>query len=270
MRYKDEVHDGEHPGIVDPGIFQRTQALLRRNGATGAAPIRNQFGAILKGLLRCTPCGCSMSPSHTTRNNRRYRYYLCCSAQKKGWNTCPSKSIPAEQIEKFVVDQIRSVGRDPALLREVLLQARTQHEARTAELETEERGLSRDLNSWHKEATRLSVQLKPGDDNSELVGRLAELHERIGTVEGRVKQVREQIKSVTGQLIGEEEATRALSAFDPIWGTLTPREQARVVGLLVGRVEYDGAASKVTVAFHATGIKTLADELAERQEGEVA
>ncbi len=270
VRYKDEVHDGEHPGIVDPGIFQKVQALLRRNGSTGGAPVRNQFGAILKGLLRCTPCGCAMSPSHTTRNNRRYRYYLCGAAQKKGWDTCPSKSIPAEQIEKFVVDQIRCVGRDPALLRDVLTQARNQHEARTAELETEERGLGRDLSAWHKEATRLSVQLKPGEDNGELVGRLADLHERIGMVEGRVRQVREQIKSVTGQLIGGEEATRALSAFDPIWGTLTPREQARVVGLLVERVEYDGGSGKVTVAFHPTGIKTLADELAERQEEQVA
>ena len=51
-----------------------------------------------------------------------------------------------------------------------------------------------------------------------------------------------------------------------VWGTLTPREQARVVGLLVERVEYDGASGKVTVAFHAAGVKALADELAERQE----
>jgi site-specific DNA recombinase len=267
VRYKTEIHDGEHPGIVDPGMFQKVQNLLHRNGTTGGATVRNQFGAILKGLLKCTPCNCSMSPAHTTKKNRRYRYYVCTAAQKKGWDTCPSKSIPAEQIEKFVVEQIRGIGRDPALLREVLSQARVQHAARTAELEVEERGLARDLGAWHKEATRLSTQFKPGEDNGGLAGRLADLHERIAAAEGRVKQVRDQIKSVAGQLIGEADAARALSAFDPIWGTLTPREQARVVGL---RVAYDGAKGKVTVAFHAAGIKTLADELAERQEERVA
>jgi site-specific DNA recombinase len=266
VRYKTEVHDGEHPGIVDPVIHQKVQDLLRRNGMTGGASVRNQFGAILKGILCCRPCGCAMTPAHTTKGNRRYRYYVCCSAQKKGWDTCPSKSIPAEQIERFVVDQIRCIGRDQTLLGEVLGQARTQCEARTTELETEERGLARDLGAWHKEVGRLSAQFKPGEDNGELVGRLADLHERIGLVEGRVKQVREQIKTVTGQIIGEEDATRALSAFDPVWGTLTPREQARVVGLLVDRVVYDGSKQKVTVTFHPTGIKTLADELAERQE----
>src|SRR5436309_4166931 len=35
VRYKDEVHDGEHPAIVDPAVWQRVQALFRRNGVTG-------------------------------------------------------------------------------------------------------------------------------------------------------------------------------------------------------------------------------------------
>jgi site-specific DNA recombinase len=53
------------------------QALLLRNGRTGGAPVRNQFAAILKGLLRCVPCGCAMTPAHTTKGAKRYRYYTC-------------------------------------------------------------------------------------------------------------------------------------------------------------------------------------------------
>jgi site-specific DNA recombinase len=266
VRYKSEVHDGEHPAIVDPGIFHQVQALLRRNGTTGGAPVRNQFGALLKGLLRCSACDCAMTPAHTTKHDRRYRYYLCSSAQKKGWKTCPSKSLPAEQIEAFVLERIRCIGRDPHLLRDVLDQVRAGHEARTAELATEQKGLEKDLSAWHAEVRKLSVQLKPGEDNGELVGRLADLHERIGTVESRVGKVRQQIKEITAELIPEEEAAKALSAFDPVWGTLTPLERARVMGLLVERVEYDGRDGKVTVAFHPTGIKALADELADYTE----
>ena len=266
VRYKDELHDGEHPAIVDPGVFQQVQALLSRNGATGGAPVRNHFGALLKGLIRCAACDCAMSPSHTTRKNRRYRYYVCLAAQKSGWETCPSKSIPAQEIEAFVVERIRCVGRDPELLRSVLAQAREKDKECTSELETEQRGLEKDLSRWHGEVRKLSVQLKPGEDNGELVGRLADLHERIGTVEQRVGKVRGQIKEVTDQLIPEEEATKALAAFDPVWETLTPNEQARVIELLVERVDYDGRDGKVTVAFHPTGIKALADELAERAE----
>src|SRR6202040_4171319 len=98
-----------------------------RHGTTGGAHVRNQFGALLKGLLRCVPCGCAMTPAHTTRGGtRRYRYYVCSNAQKRGWDTCPSKSVPAAQIEQFVVEQIRCVGRDTALLNETVAQARKQ------------------------------------------------------------------------------------------------------------------------------------------------
>jgi site-specific DNA recombinase len=173
VRYKAEVHDGEHPGILDPAVWQQVQALLARNGRTGGAPVRNQFGALLKGLLRCVPCACAMTPSHSTRAGRkRYRYYVCVSAQKRGWHTCPSRSVPAQSIEDLVVGQIRAIGRDPGLLAEVLAQACRQDEARTAELETEGRGLEKDLTTWHREIRRLSAQLRPGEDNGNLIGRL--------------------------------------------------------------------------------------------------
>ena len=42
------------------------------------------------------------------------------------------------------------------------------------------------------------------------------------------------------------------------------------MGLLVEQVQYDGGSGQVTVAFHPAGIKTLADELAERHEEQVA
>ena len=124
VRYKDEVHDGEQPALIAPGVWQRVQALLLRNGRTGGAPVRNQFGALLKGLLRCVPCGCAMTPAHTTKGHYRYRYYVCSAAQKRGWHTCPSKSIPAGEIEKFVVERIRCIGKDPAVWGETLAASR--------------------------------------------------------------------------------------------------------------------------------------------------
>ena len=51
---------------------------------------------------------------------------------------------------------------------------------------------------------------------------------------------------------------------DPqVWDTLSPREQARVIRLLVEQVNYDGEKGTVSVTFHPSGIKVLADEFAE-------
>ncbi len=99
-----------------------------------------------------------------------------------------------------------------------------------------------------------------------MIARLADLQERIGTVEGRVRKLREQIHAVHHQLLDDDEAALAMSIFDPVWGSLTPHEQVRVVHLLVEQVDYDGSKGKVAIAFRPAGIKTLARELADKRE----
>ena len=118
VRYKAEVHRGEHTGIVEPDLFERVQALLRENARTDSEVARTQFGALLTGLLRCVPCACSMPHTHTVKRNTRYRYYVCLHAQKQGWSACPSQSVPAARIERFVIDQVRVLGKDTAWLAE--------------------------------------------------------------------------------------------------------------------------------------------------------
>ena len=160
ITYKDEVHDGEHAAIVDEQVFRRTQQALKHNRITGGREVRNRFGAILKGLIRCVPCGCAMVPTHTVRSGgRRYRYYVCSNAQKRGWHQCPSKSIPAREIEAFVVDQIRCIGQDPALLAETIEETRELAKARVQELEAEKRSLERDLSRHNAELRKLAGKL---------------------------------------------------------------------------------------------------------------
>jgi site-specific DNA recombinase len=120
IKYKHETHPGEHPGIVDVAIFDRVQETLCR-GAPTRTIIRPKFDGLLQGLLRCAPCGCAMVQSRTTRQKtRQYRYYVCSGAQKRGWKTCPSKSVPAGTLEQFVVEQIRGIGADAVIRQQVL------------------------------------------------------------------------------------------------------------------------------------------------------
>src|SRR5262249_10445233 len=190
------VPPAEPPRLAAAGVSRRAQRLAAGHGPPLGPPARNRPGALLKGLLRCAPCGSAMTPSHAAKGGRRYRYYTCVAAQKRGWHTCPSKSIPAGEIEALVVQQVREVGRDPALLRGARAQARQQGQGRAAELEAEGRALEHDLGRWRGELHLLSGQLRPGEDNGPLVARLAELQERVALVAGRVQKVREQIRAV--------------------------------------------------------------------------
>lgn len=261
VRHKDEVFAGEHQGIVEPAVFEQVQSLLRKNHRTGGAEMRNKFGALLKGLLRCSACDCGMAHSHSTKGgSKRYRYYVCLNAQKRGWAACPTKSVSAPEIEKFVVDQIRSIGRDPELVAEVLAQAQQQGERRVDELAEERRGLERDLGQYHREVRGVATSGRTGES---VAGRLADLHERIRGAELRLADIEAELASLNRQTVDEAELTRALAAFDPVWEQLSTREQGRVLQLLIERVEYDGRSGDVSITFHPAGIKTLNAEILE-------
>ena len=85
--YYDEVHDGEQPAIVDQTLWDTVQAVLRENSPNRGRLPRNKNAALLKGLLVCEPCGCAMVPTYTTKKQKRYRYYVCSGAQRRGWDT---------------------------------------------------------------------------------------------------------------------------------------------------------------------------------------
>jgi site-specific DNA recombinase len=128
--YEGQVYEGEHEAIIDPELWQVVQTLLSRNGRSGGhtsgGPRRDE--ALLRGLLTCQACGCGMTPTYTVKETakggrKRYRYYVCHRATKQGRKRCPCPTLPASEIERFVVNEIAAVGRDPAIRDRVLAEA---------------------------------------------------------------------------------------------------------------------------------------------------
>jgi len=263
VNYRGQVYEGEHPAIVSADTWDRAQVLLRKNGRSGNKLVRNKCGALLRGMLYCGPCNAAMIHSHTNKRNRLYRYYVCTGAQKHGWDACPTKSVPAAEIERFVVDQIRRVGKDPSLVAETLRETWRQSQESIDALETERRALERELKRCNAEVRRLAAQAA-GNGDTAATGRLADLQDRIRVAEQRATEIREEALALTRGRVDERELAAALSEFDPVWDSLAPRERTRVVQLLVQRVSYDGGKGTVAVTFHQAGIKTLAEEQASR------
>ncbi len=145
------------------------------------------------------------------------------------------------------------------MVAETIRQAGEQGRKRIAELEVEKRGMERSLRRSNAELRKLTGQL----GNDAVTDRMADIQDRIRSAEQRATQVREELIALGSQLVDEREVARALSLFDPVWDSLTPREQAKVLHLLVERVDYDGEQGTVSVTFHPAGIKTLSQELEE-------
>jgi site-specific DNA recombinase len=259
VKYKQEHHPGEQPAIIDPETWVAVQARLRRNGRNGGSEVRNRFGFTLKGLLHCASCRCAMSPSHSLKNKtKRYRYYVCLTATKQGWQACPAPSLPAGQLENFIAEQIRDIGNDPELRRLTTLEVRERDRERAAALEREIVQIERNLARWEDELREILMHPLSERGGSE-VGLVATLHDRIRAATCRRTELL-QAKIAALRPLDESEIEQALGLFDPVWQSLTAREQGRILQLLIERIDYHSAEGKVAISFRPCGIKSLLDQ----------
>jgi site-specific DNA recombinase len=112
--HKGTSYPGEHEPIIDQKLWEQVRVILRVSPRTRAGIGRAQTPAPLRGLL-FGPDGAAMSPTHTRRSGKLYRYYISQTAMKRG-SGCTVGPVPAGEIERIVLDQVRHLIRSPEVI----------------------------------------------------------------------------------------------------------------------------------------------------------
>ena len=190
--HKGQVYAGEHEAIITRDLWDRVHATLQESPRARANKNRSQGTALLKGLIFGAD-GRAMSPTHTRRRGRLYRYYVSQSVLKGTEDGADGiiRRVSAAEIETAVVNQVRALLRQPEIV----------------------------VGTW----------LAGRDDAPDLT---------------------------------ETEVRDALHELDPLWDELFPAERARIVRLLVERVEV--APNGADVRLKVDGLASLARDLGPR------
>lgn len=165
VEHKGEIHDGQHKAIISKQVWEEAHVILSESPRKRAAITRAKTPALLKGIIY-GPDGAAMSPHHTRKAQKLYRYYVSQTVLKHGAGSCPVGRIPAERIEALVILKMREM----------------------------------------LEATDFIV--------------------------GAWRHAKKQDPAVSEELVRS-----ALRKFTDMWERLFPREQARILQLLVKRVD---------------------------------
>ena len=185
--HKGTAYQGEHQAIVTQSLWDKVHGCLRESPRKRAANTRAQTPALLKRLI-FGPTGCAMTPTHTRKGDKLYRYYVSQSILKRGAGACPVGRVPAAEIEGAVLGQLRGLLRAPEII----------------------------VGTW--------------------------------------RAARPEIDGLS-----EAEVREALEGLDPLWDELFPAEQARIVQLLVERV--DVGREGVDIRLRVDGLARLVREL---------
>ncbi|WP_207792060.1 recombinase family protein [Siccirubricoccus phaeus] len=187
VTHKGKVYPGEHQAIVPQELWDRVHAILQESPRVRANQNRRQTLALLRGLI-FGPDGRAMSPTHTRRRGRLYRYYVSQAVLKGESSDCPVRRLPAAEIEAAVVDQVRALLRQPEVV----------------------------VGTW--------------------------------------RAARAEAPDLT-----EAETLATLERLDPLWDELFPAEQARIVRLLVERVEVSPTGADIRLRLE--GLASLVRDL---------
>ena len=166
VAHKGQVYAGQHEAIISRALWDEVHALLQESPRVRGNRHRAQTPALLKGLIFGVD-GRALSPTHTRRRGRLYRYYVAQRLLKgHGAGKDVVARVSAAEIETLVTDQVRALLRQPEVV----------------------------VGTW--------------------------MAARIGCPD-----------------LTEAEVRDALCELDPLWDELFPAEQARILRLLVERVE---------------------------------
>lgn len=110
IRHKDQVYEGQHAAIIDPDRWRSLQADLMRKSAKRRHVRQHRDPSPLAGKL-FDEAGEKLTPSHTKKGERRYRYYIsnalvtglpCANARRKTWR------IPALALEDLIAQGLKN------------------------------------------------------------------------------------------------------------------------------------------------------------------
>ena len=257
--YRDEVHPGAHTAIVDENLWTAVQHQLATNRERAGADQRNKHGAVLRGIIHCARCGSRMINHFTTRGPKSWHFYVCPTLNNGSPKKCRGSRVPAGEIEKFVLDRIRGIARDPTIIAETILAVRAENERKKPELIGELNRIGIDLRKLDEERRNLvrAISVSPAAANS-LGVRLGEIDERSEKLSARESELRREVATIDMFTVNADDVTAALSRFDPVWDQLIHQERARLLQLVIERINFDAAGGEVEIKFRDGGIEALA------------
>jgi DNA invertase Pin-like site-specific DNA recombinase len=187
VTHKGNTYPGEQAAIVPRDLWDCVHRILQESPRARANKNRTQSPALLRGLIFGSD-GRAMSPTHTRRQGRLYRYYVSQSVVKGVAPENIIRRVSAAEIEAAVIAQVQALLHQPEIV----------------------------VGTWMAARTELPD-------------------------------------------LTEQEASEALERLEPLWDALFPAEQARIIRLLVERVEIrpGGADIRLRIA----GLTSLVHDL---------
>lgn len=119
VAHKGQIFEGKHKAIISQETWDTVHSMIKGSPRKKAINMRKKSPALLAGVLKCGGCNSGMTPTHTKKKDKQYNYYKGNNLMKKRCSDCPIGAIPAGEVENLVLDEMKIIFKNPAIITKV-------------------------------------------------------------------------------------------------------------------------------------------------------
>jgi len=205
QEYDGKSYKGNWPAIRSAETQDKIEAVFKRNRRTNHTQnvlIKKKYVYLLQGLLKCPKCSSSMMPKPGTGGRKRkqyYPYYLCVKADKTKGIDCETTYVPAEAIDRAVVEFVRKLRLDNTTIEQVVSRA---NRATSNRIGTIDKDLKRVKDSLHQIRIKISNVVDVLADKG--VSQLKPLKEKLENLSQEEQELTREEKRLEQEISAEK------------------------------------------------------------------
>ncbi|KPV44517.1 recombinase family protein, partial [Alicyclobacillus ferrooxydans] len=235
--------DGKHESIIPLELWINAQSVscAYRESASKNRNFHGEF--VLSGILRCPQCGAGtvMSKSKKRDGSGYHLYYMCQAFHSKGKKACKSNLIPKDLIERKVVQQIRELIRNEAIVENVVNRITGENDKALVDVKNSITAISKRLG---KQKIHLDKLTKDYFDERISPEAYNELSERVRKEVTELQLQRSQLdrkyeEQTSHSVITKRDVMDALSNFDVLYDKASNEEKKSLIRAVIKKIEVE-------------------------------
>jgi|GEM_PF-5522623 len=179
-----------------------------------------------------------MTPKTCGGASRNHYYYQCTRENHSHKTQCAMPYAPAPKLEEAVIERIKEIALDEAMIDAVIKEANGQAGDAVSGLRQERLEWEGKVKAARDRVANLLNQIEAGNGGPKIKERLREREEECQQAEQQLADVQAEIDRITKQNLGMQTVCQSLRRFRQIADGATPEELKRIVPLFVESVTW--------------------------------
>lgn len=200
----------------------------KKNKSEGEYTSADKHILLLKSIIKCGHCKCSMTPSSKTKKEKLYLYYRCYkhdSTPIKKNSNCPTKQLNARLIEQSIIDTIILSGKNKKILNAILNKSQHHENKNTKPIQDKITTFMRQKKAHQKKIDNLISALEAGKANKSITRKITEYESMIDILNNDINTPQIKVRQILNKVTDAKAITRLLDKFPDTIKKLPLQEQ---------------------------------------------